>query len=102
MTSGGSFEMSRSEVVSSGATFANRVIGSMLATPQGDVGFSGIFTFSSSGIPGVVLPCSWVVQLIGARFTTVATSRGPSMMKNAWVISEEGDFREAFGNIVVE
>lgn len=94
MTSGGSFEMSRSEVVSSGATFINRLTGSMLATPQGNVGFSGIFTFSSSGIPGVVFPCSWVVQLIGARFTTVATSRVPSATESAWT-SIEDDAREA-------
>lgn len=101
MTSGGSFEMSRSQVVSGGAVFTDRLTGSMLATPQGNVGFSGIFTFSSTGIPGVVLPCSWVVQLIGARFTTVATSRLPSATMNVLMSSEEADIDEAYRNIMV-
>jgi hypothetical protein len=68
MTGGGSFNMSQIE-----GDFTERLEGTMIATPQGDVGFSARSTTSISS-----LACSVVWDIIGARFTTVATSRVPS------------------------
>jgi hypothetical protein len=86
LTSGGGFNMSQTST-SSGITTVVRVEGSMIATPQGNVGFSGRATISFSG--GVLPPCSIAEDLIGARFTTVATSRVPSAMRDAWTSGDE-------------
>jgi hypothetical protein len=91
LTSGGSFNMSRTE-----ENVTTRVEGSMIATPQGAVGFSGRTTLSSSG----VLVCSIVTDLIGARVSTIPTSRVPSLTKNVRTSSED-NILEAFRSMMV-
>jgi hypothetical protein len=100
MTTGGSFNMSRT-TVEQGETIIVRVEGSMIGTPQGSVGFSGRTTISFGGIPGVLLPCSIAEDLIGARFTTVATSRVPSAMRDAWRSGDENVREVLFRNTTV-
>lgn len=85
LTSGGAFNMSHTEVVPGAGTITSRVEGSMLATPQGSVGFSGRVSLSASG----ALVCSYIIDLIGARVSTVATSRVPAAAMMAGRGAEE-------------
>jgi hypothetical protein len=91
MSSGGSFNISDIE-----GDITERLEGNMIATPQGDVGFSARSTTSSS-----FLACSIVWDIIGVRFTTVATSRVPSAMKNVLSDTEDSLRRgEALRNLM--
>jgi hypothetical protein len=90
LTSGGSFNISHVE-----GTITERLEGNMIATPQGDVGFSARSTTSSS-----VLACSIIWDIIGARFTTVPTSKIPSATNNVSHGSEDSLRGEALRSMM--